>query len=281
MRKLYNKFFRISKHEKISDKVMLVRAAMAIIFVITSLVAMSFSAYAYFSCSVSSATNIIKAADFVANISINNGSVTTTKSQNTETVQLTAGEYTIDITKGDCSAQTGFCIITIDNADYYTSQIGVDTKQNKTDASVKFRLKVSADTKLEILSHWGTSSCYQNNETDSDIPYIKNNDLINLTASSTAVKEKPSVEKADKAENTTSSEPSITTESTVSSTETPSSEASQTGEQSEKTESSSEANTSSEEDIESAETKPTDTTESTETQSDEENADSSSGEEKS
>ena len=281
MRKLYNKFFHVPKHEKISEKVMLVRAIMAGAFVVMSLVAMSLSAYAYFSCNVSSDINTIKAANFEANVSINNGEVTTTKSGKTQTVDLTAGTYTFDITKGESSALTGFCIITIDNTDYYTSQIGVDAKQNLTNASVKFTVKVSSDTKIEILSHWGTSSCYQYNEIDGKVPYIRNNDFVDLTASSAVSEKTPSNEKQENAENITNSELSITTESSVSSSETPSSETSQTSEQSEKTESSSEANTSSEEDIESAETKPTDTLESTETESFEETVDSSSNEEKS
>ncbi len=167
MRKLYNEFFYIPKHGKIREKVMLTRVAMTVLIMVVCLAAMSITAYAYFSHNVTSAFNTIQAANFEANVSIvitdsNSNPVIVTKDGKVQTANLDAGEYTVLLTKGTSTAKTGFCIITIDDTEYYTQQIGVDVERGLTDgsASVEFTLKVSSVTKIEILSHWGTSTYY-------------------------------------------------------------------------------------------------------------------------
>jgi len=70
VRKLYNEFFYIPKHGKVREKVMLARMASMIAIVIMCLAAMSITAYAYFSYNITSGSNIIKAANFEANVSI-------------------------------------------------------------------------------------------------------------------------------------------------------------------------------------------------------------------
>lgn len=163
MRKLYNEFFYIPKHGKVREKVMLTRIAMTVTIVIMCLAAMSITAYAYFSYNITSGSNIIKAANFEANVSItdsNNDPVTVTKDGKVQTANLDAGKYTIELTKGNSTADTGFCVISIGDKTYYTDQIGVDVKKDLTDATVKFDLWLSSPTKLEVLSHWGTSVYY-------------------------------------------------------------------------------------------------------------------------
>lgn len=228
MRKLFNEFFYIPKHGKIREKVMLTRLTMTITIVIMCLAALSITAYAYFSYNVTSGSNIIKAANFEANVSItitdsNNDPVSVTKDGKVQTANLDAGEYTVLLTKGASTAKTGFCIITIDDTDYYTQQIGIDVGRNLTDgsASVVFTLKVSSTTEIEIFSHWGTSSCYGYEDTNDNSIYIKSGDVIDLTDSTDSNDETPSTEGQGTTENTTNTEPTTTpsTETTPPTTE--------------------------------------------------------------
>lgn len=219
MRKLFNDFFYIPKHGKVRDKVILSRGVVLITIVIMCLFAMSFTAYAYFSCDVISKSNIIKSATFDTDVSINDGSVTLSKTGKLQTVDLTNGIYTIKITKSENShAKTGFCKIKIGDIQYTTSQIGVDVKRNIADDALSFTLIVSSDTRMEILSNWGTSSYYAYNEEDNDL-YIKNgrqidlsnikNDVEEVLSTSNEINDEPDI----KNEDTSSNESTSTTSS--------------------------------------------------------------------
>ena len=172
MRKLLRELFYIPKHGKIHDKAMLVRIITAIVIVVMCLSAMSITAYAYFSYNVTSGSNIIKAANFEADVSItitendSSTAVEVTKQKNASyTADLKAGKiYTITLDESDGStAKTGFCIVSaIDCLDvYHSQQIGADSAVDGgfTD-KVIFQLKVTVDTTVTFLSHWGTSSYY-------------------------------------------------------------------------------------------------------------------------
>lgn len=175
MRKLYNEFFYIPKHGKIREKVMLTRIAMTITIVFMCLAAMSITAYAYFSYNVTSSSSIIKAANFEACVSISiteNDSSTTievTKHKIASyTANLKAGKvYTITLDESDDStAKTGFCIVSaIGCSDiYHSQQIGTDAAvDGEFTDKVTFQLKVTADTTITFVSHWGTSSYYGEN----------------------------------------------------------------------------------------------------------------------
>ena len=179
MRKLYNELFYIPKHAKVSEKNMLARITLSITVVVACLIAMSISAYAYFSCSVTSASNVIKSANFDATVSVVNefGAEIPLDTENgLQKAILAEGTYTVKLCKADTStAQTGFCIVTINGIDYHTQQLG----------SVEFTLKVAEGTELTLNCHWGTSSYYGYDNADTNPNYITdNNGLIDLAASS-------------------------------------------------------------------------------------------------
>ncbi len=198
MKELYYEFFHIPKHGKILEKVMLVRVALIIVIMVVCLAAMSITAYAYFSYSITSGSNLIQAANFEAKVTIEeNGSntpITLSKDGKIQTAMLEAGEYTINLTKGESTAKTGFCLITIGDTAYYTQQIGVDVKKNSSNGEVLFTLKVSSKTRVKILSHWGTSSCYGSDKINNP-GYIQNGTEINLTDSTGEKGESSSTEK--------------------------------------------------------------------------------------
>ncbi len=229
MRKLYNEFFYIPKQGKIREKVMLARVITTVTIVIICLVAMSFTAYAYFSHNITSGSNTIKAANFDANISITNNAsknstVSITNDGESKTANLEAGKYTVELTKGSSTANKGFCIITIGDKDYYTDQIGVDTAKNLDDAKVKFELRLSAPTKIKVVSHWGTSVYYDYEDADRAEVFIASGAILDFTTKtdnknqSTAKTESGSVTKLPTSGNgnttaPTASEPTNATES--------------------------------------------------------------------
>lgn len=236
MRKLYNEFFYIPKHGKVREKVMLTRIAMTVTIVIMCLAAMSITAYAYFSYNITSGSNIIKAANFEANVSItdsNNDPVTVTKDGKVQTANLDAGKYTIELTKGNSTADTGFCVISIGDKTYYTDQIGVDVKKDLTDATVKFDLWLSSPTKLEVLSHWGTSVYYGYGDDGRTEIFIVSDATVDLTTNTTSG-EGQSETGTDQSEETTTTSTNTTTGTespstqTSESTTTPSTEPSST-----------------------------------------------------
>ncbi len=170
MRKLYNEFFHISKDGQISEKVMLVRITSMAIVMILCLLAMSVSAYAYFSYNVTSGTTTIKAATFEVDVSVSDTvgadiPVTTQIKDNLtyQVAQLKAGiTYSVNISHSQNStAKTGYIIITADDcADkYHTQQLNkVITRSIGT---ISFNIKPSADTNVYFLTNWGTSSYYE------------------------------------------------------------------------------------------------------------------------
>lgn len=166
MRKFYRDFFYIPKYGKVQEKVMLTRVTMTVAIVIMCLAAMGFTAYAYFSCDVTSGFNMIQAANFaskIVQITDQNGqTVEVKKTNNIYTAELKANEeYSIVLEHADSStAKTGFVVITADNCSnkYHTQQIGRDsTGKSET---LTFQLVLSADTTVTFRSHWGTSSMY-------------------------------------------------------------------------------------------------------------------------
>lgn len=166
MKKLYTRFFHAAKHEKISEKVMLTRIATTITTIVVCLIAMSFTAYAYFSCDVSSASNVIQTASFDAQITITdkNGISVEPSSKNGKKTFFSfavPGTYTVTLEKGSSSAQTGFCVIYVGNETYHTQQIGVDVlAKNRTRNDLTFTLQINESQTVVFESHWGTSSYY-------------------------------------------------------------------------------------------------------------------------
>lgn len=164
---------------------MLVRTAITVVIMIACLAAMSITAYAYFSYNVTSGSNIIKAANFEASVSISitendsSTAVEVTKQNNASyTADLKAGKtYTITLDESeDSTAKTGFCILSAIGCPdiYHSQQIGADAAvEGEFTDKVTFQLKVTADTTVTFLSHWGTSSYYG----ESNKLYVTNDNI--------------------------------------------------------------------------------------------------------
>lgn len=225
MKKLYNEFFYVPKYGKVKEKVMLMRTALTVVIMVVCLFAMSLTVYAYFSHNVTSGSNIIKAAYFDAKITVNNGTndVTLTKDGKYQTALLPAGDYSIKFERGSSTADTGFCIVTIGDTVYHTGQIGEDVARSVDGASVTFTLKVSADTNIKILSHWGTSSKYGYGDVGNVSKYISDGDTLDLRVPDKSTgnpgnEENDVTDENDKASSETTSQETTTGETTESTT---------------------------------------------------------------
>lgn len=196
MRNLYKKFFYVSKHSKIEEKVMLTRAIFALTSVITCLILMSVTAYAYFSCNVSSNSNTIKSATFATEVSVKitdenvaiSSSPTVTGNHLTHTISnLEVGKfYTVTVSLTDeSSVKNGFVVVSANGCDktYHTQQFVEQTNDsNVKTSSITFNIKITDSTDVTLLAHWGTSSYYAdyNDKGENEELYILQNEEIVL-----------------------------------------------------------------------------------------------------
>ena len=171
MKKLYEEYFYIPEDGKIRDKVMVVRVAITVAVMLACLFAMTFSAYAYFSHSVTSDSNVIKSADYDLTVIVKNDADPSTEltpsAPRTYTFDGTnAGIYTVTLTKAG-EAKTGFCVIEVtvggNVTRYYTNQIGLINGVEKNE--FKFTIEATAipaggSVTVKFIPHWGTSSYY-------------------------------------------------------------------------------------------------------------------------
>lgn len=184
MRKLYNKFFRISENEKISEIAMLNRMAMTIAVIVVCLAVMSITAFAYFSCNVTSNSNFISAANFLTDVtvqvtgadgnSVENSNIVPVTSDNRKFVvrNLVVGKwYNVSITQSSSNtANTGFIIVSAEGCPvtYHTQQLGVDKSvAGEFTPSITFKMMITDATDVVLEAHWGTSSFYSDYQINS------------------------------------------------------------------------------------------------------------------
>lgn len=188
MRNVYNHYWKIPKNRKISEKTLLTRVAATVVSIVLSLVAMSATAYAYFSYDLTS-TSVITAAkyetDLVVTDTTTNAQVPfTTPSAGVKRVDFNKSntEYTIKLSHTG-TTQTGFCIIKAENCDniYVTRQLGVDLLRSaSTSGEITFRISVSSPTTIDFISNWGTSTSYPeyNSGNQGNVHFITDDNVL-------------------------------------------------------------------------------------------------------
>lgn len=202
MRKKRNRILYIPPDGRVSDKAMLTRVILTVSIIVACLVAMSVTAYAYFSSE--SVTNQIslRSAEFKISVQAENTdapsqelTAITSNQQSYKIEGLQPGTtYAIKITLADGNtAQTGFVVLEAEGCEstYCTQQLGVDAgvSGGRTD-ELSFTVSVSAETDVMLFAHWGTSSSYDdynkedNDEIEENDLYIEQNEEISLTITS-------------------------------------------------------------------------------------------------
>lgn len=192
MGKLYREFFYVPKYGKINDKVMAAHVALCVIVIIACLTALSLSAYAWFSCNITSNTNMIKAADFDITVSVAQDN-TSVEPNVDGTYRLETGTYLVGLTKAG-NAQTGFCILETavgeTKTTFHTQQLGIDGETERN--TLTFTLEVSELSNAAVVTfapHWGTSLYYSDSN---NALYIKDGSVVTVTAdSASSSAEKP------------------------------------------------------------------------------------------
>lgn len=186
MKKIYENLFRIPEDGKIREKVMNARIALAVVVISVCLFSMGITAYAFFSCTVTSGISIIKSARFyldervtevtpegeepvvltkgadgyyvLDNKKVIADDVAEAAEEAAETEQAEDKLFAIQLTKpDDVTASVGFAkieILTDEKQVYYTEPI---YKAETTDEYLLY-VCVPADksVKVRIVDNWGT-----------------------------------------------------------------------------------------------------------------------------
>ena len=187
MKSFYDEYFRIPKEGdgKITDKVMLVKVAQIVVTMIVCLIAMSLSAYAYFSHNVTSGVNIIQSADFGLNVSVKDSTNTEVPIGTDGLYVLKNGEYTVTLEKKG-TASTGFGVIVVKVGETTTEHKYHTQQLNAANSTMTFTLTLSGFTDSEpanvkITPHWGTSSYYSYENKDENPYYIQAGETVTVT----------------------------------------------------------------------------------------------------
>lgn len=179
MKKLYNKYFRLPVSGRMSDNLFMIRITVTICVIILMLAAMTFTSYAYFSSSISSAKNVIKASSY---------KLAVTPPVDTDVTVLAEwgeGSYLLDNSGGSVDkvysfnltdvvesiATVGYCKIDIktdindpieatDKQTFYTepiwnSDFAADTTKTVS-RDIKITVKAGKTAKIKFTSEWGT-----------------------------------------------------------------------------------------------------------------------------
>ena len=208
MIKLCKSFGYKPKYTSDADSKILKHLASTVTIVLVCLAAISFSAYAFFSHTVTSGTNTIKASTFSTSVAIkkSNGDIITEGKLQSYTFD--PGSYIVTISADDSTTGTGYCVIKVANAKYYTQQLGKDMNapgQERT--QISFELDVKAATTIEIESRWGTSSFYSTEGANSAF-YIKDSEPMQVitVAATESIADEESQEEESKPEESTPEE---------------------------------------------------------------------------
>ena len=222
MRKIYQKYFEIPEENKgiMGEHVFFARLAVSIVCIVLCMGAMGFSAYAYFTASVSSNMNQIQAANFDLEVQIEAQTGTSSASYESEgTYKLQAGSiYKFKLVKHG-NASTGYCQIvvmkdaTTEGESVSTRQFG-KSKLEESPVDIRtIQIEVEEETIVKFVPCWGTFNVEEKDRFDE----IAN--IIVVGSDKTVSFEKVTTLQADGLTNhTVTDSPTVTSESTTTST---------------------------------------------------------------
>ena len=188
MKAFYDRFYKISDNENISDRVMIFRIILSVAVILLCLFGMTFIACAYYEYDLSIRIDHIQSAVFKVGVTAKETGTDRTvdiRKQGISYVLSAEGgkEYSVTISKAeDSTATTGFCIVGYGKNDgrkvYHTLQIGRDGEITRD--SVTFKINFSQTTEVDILPWWGTSSMYDG--------YVSHTDVSNYIVEGTTLR---------------------------------------------------------------------------------------------
>ncbi|MBP3632977.1 MAG: hypothetical protein J6J43_00190 [Oscillospiraceae bacterium] len=164
MKAFFYDHFHIPKQGKIGEKVLLSHVALTAVLIIVYLLAISGSAYAFFT-STTRVHNTLKAAHFDAEIYIvdeyGNEIDTELQPDGVLLARLEVpGAYELTMTP-DGTAETGFVTMQMEGVDYTTAQLGISMEAaGGYRDGVTFTIQAYEPVPVAFLPHWGTSAAY-------------------------------------------------------------------------------------------------------------------------
>lgn len=186
MFKFLRELFYVPKYGKMKESTFFAHLTASVGVIVLSLIAMSFSAYAYFSCSMTTTSNTIVAARFDVDVSVlSNG----TELEGAGSYNLSAGTYVFELKRTeDTTASTGYCIINIGNRTYITVQLGADVNAPegvRNSASFTLVLNGDGNVNVTVTPSWGTPAVYTTmmldvDLTETDDNYIEDDETIEI-----------------------------------------------------------------------------------------------------
>ena len=186
MIRLCKNLFYKPKYGSDADSIMLKHLFSTVTVVLVCLAAISLSAYAFFSYSVTSGTNTIQSSSFSTTVTIQGSDEAVITQGDIQRYRFKVpGAYTVTITADSGTTGTGYCIVTVNDTPYYTQQLGKDLNAPGGERNeISFVLEVQTSATVNFASRWGTTS-YYNSETENTL-YIKNtNPLTVITINGT------------------------------------------------------------------------------------------------
>ena len=186
MIRLCKNLFYKPKYGSDADSIMLKHLFSTVTVVLVCLAAISLSAYAFFSYSVTSGTNTIQSSSFSTTVTIQGSDEAVITQGDIQRYRFKVpGAYTVTITADSGTTGTGYCIVTVNDTPYYTQQLGKDLNAPGGERNeISFVLEVQTSATVNFASRWGTTS-YYNSATKSEF-YIKNADSLTVTGGNTS-----------------------------------------------------------------------------------------------
>ena len=177
MIRLCKNIFYTPKYGNDADTVMMKKLFSTVAIVLVCLAAISLSAYAFFSQSVTSGTNILQSSTFSTTVTIQGSDGGIITQGNIQVHTFSPGQYTITITRDNSANGSGFCIIRIGEDTYYTQQLGTDLNAPGGQRNaISFGVDIQQTTIVSFAAHWGTTSYYAS-ATETEF-YIKDADPL-------------------------------------------------------------------------------------------------------
>lgn len=192
MKEIYEDYIRIPEEGKIREKTFMTRITLSIISMVLCLGVMGFTAYAYFSCNITSNNITIQSASYNLDVAVTdvtpaeeNGVAVAT--EQTEIMPNAEGYYIFENVAADENAEAQdktyefvlttsatntasvgygkFEVLTDVNADgtrqlYYTTPIGTYLDNGQSVENIEYKLKIfvpaNKTVKVKVIAEWGT-----------------------------------------------------------------------------------------------------------------------------
>lgn len=183
MRAFLHELFHVSEQEKIREKTLLARITVSFVIMVFCLTANVVSAYAYFTCTITSGNNTIRSASFFIDVQPPENAVSVlpdTDSYLLDNQSNETAEYTFVIKKAtQATASVGYCRVEVvtdvntaededpsnDVQKFFTRPIGTyldpDTEEKMETLSREIVIKVLAGQTAQVSFHAEWGSCSQ------------------------------------------------------------------------------------------------------------------------